>query len=344
MQNIKITIKGIIFLMGFVLLLVAFTFVLRDKTCAEEYFPFFKENVDYDVYIIGTSVARGGVSPLDLWHQYGITSYNLAMSGQTLPLNYYSLKSAININKPKVVIADLSYIYLEEQSLTEGRIHQLIDNMPFSSDKLKTIEKLVKPSEWQYYLFNILYYHERWKELSPKDFTKINSLNKGCVLGSITNDSEGNYFNPETKFAEPLSILPKEEKTELSADTKEWILKIIDLCKQENIELIFIAFPTYAQGETGSHGDGYKLQRLWNHFYDIAIEYNVEYINYMHELDRISFDYQNDLVDYYHLAYTGAEKITNDLGQLLVQKYKLEDRRNDNLLASWNEQWKELDE
>lgn len=43
------------------------------------------------------------------------------------------------------------------------------------------------------------------------------------------------------------------------------------------------------------------------------------------------------------MAYTGSEKVTNDLGEFLVRKYNLQDRRGDIKLQEWDEQWNELE-
>lgn len=287
----------------------------------------------------------GGVSPLDLWHDYGIISYNLAMSGQTLALNYYSLKSAIKVSKPKVVVADVSYIFMEDQNAegSTARRHQLIDNMPWNRGKLDAVAGLVEPEEWQDYLFNISYYHERWKELTANDFTSFKSLNKGCVLISCVKDGDGNFIDAEERFKEMLPIIPKEEKMEIPVMAREYVEKIAELCKEEDIELVFVAYPAYAWGKV-NHGNGDELQKMWNKFSDVVAEYGVNYINYMHEFERISFNPQEDLADWRHLSYTGAEKVTSDLGKFLVCEYDMEDRRNDISLREWESQWNKLED
>lgn len=343
MKKFRFAIQSISFALIFFILFGLLGGILQNKTCAEEYSPFFREDVDdYDVLIIGSSVARGGISPLDLWHNYGIVSYNLAMSGQPLGLNYYSLKSAFKFRRPKVVVVDVTYIFLQNQNGAEERQHQLIDNMPWQYGKLDAIISLIEPEKWNDYFFKLLFYHTRWKELTAKDFAQVESLNKGCTLSSFTRDADGNLLDAREYFGEPLQIIPKTEKMEIPAAVLESIEKIIDLCKKEGVEIVFVAFPCYAWGEV-NHGDGAELQKMWNQFYDVSEEYGVEYINYMHEFDKINFDPGNDLTDWRHLSYTGAEKVTNDLGDFLVSEYGLSDRHGDPKLSNWDIQWEELE-
>lgn len=60
MHTCKRAIKGVVFFLIFVLLIGKAEYVFRDKTNAAQYRPFFDEKINYDVYIIGTSVAVGG--------------------------------------------------------------------------------------------------------------------------------------------------------------------------------------------------------------------------------------------------------------------------------------------
>lgn len=344
MQRIKWIIKSVSFILIFFILFHAATGIFQDKTCADEYKVFWEEKIDnYDMLLFGTSVARGGVSPLDLWHDYGIVSYNLAMSGQTLELNYYNIKSAIKFRKPKIIVADVTYIFNSNQYGAEERRHQLIDNMPWHHGKMGTIVSMIKPEEWKDYFLNLFFYHSRWKDLTAKDFTQIKSLNKGCNLASFSRDANGNFFDARVFFSEPLPIIPETEKQEIPEAALEYVRKIVELCKKEEIELVFVAYPCYAWGEV-NHGDGAELQKMWNQFYDVAAEYDIKYINYMHELDRIDFDPCEDLADWRHLSYTGAEKVTNDLGSFLVSEYGLSDRHGDPQLSEWDAQWEELEE
>ena len=62
------------------------TFVLERKKSYHKLSPFFREEQDYDVLFLGNSHMINGVLPMQLWDEYGITSYNLGGHAATLPL------------------------------------------------------------------------------------------------------------------------------------------------------------------------------------------------------------------------------------------------------------------
>ena len=45
-----------------------------------------------EVLFIGPSTSQLSISPLYIWHNYGVTSYNLSSSAQNYDMSYYLLK------------------------------------------------------------------------------------------------------------------------------------------------------------------------------------------------------------------------------------------------------------
>lgn len=100
-MTIKQCIHTILFLVLFVVLLRFATYVLRDKSGAEYIYNFRDEPKNsIDVILLGSSHMYRTIQPMELWNDYGIASYNLGSSEQSLPLSYYLLKEAIRKQKP----------------------------------------------------------------------------------------------------------------------------------------------------------------------------------------------------------------------------------------------------
>lgn len=330
----KRIIRCVCFAVVFMVCFLSITDVMRNKDDATSYAPFYQEDEQYDVLFVGTSVTNCGISPLDLWNDYGIVSYNIANSGQGIANSYYALKDALRVQKPQLVVMDVSYIARDSST---GMIHTLFDNMPMGQAKWQGVRDLAPESEWIDYFVPLLYYHQRWEELSAKDFDRIVSLNRGGAVMKQSYDKEGKVFDTSV-FSEGMVIVPEDEKSPMDEKRQEYIGRITQLCRDNDVDILFVNYPGYAVGET-NHGDGEELQRLWNGFADVARENHADYMNCLHMIDEIEFDFATDLADWRHLNINGNKKITHYIGSYIQEQYNIPDRRNETELQHWNEDY-----
>ena len=80
--------------------------MVRRDDVTEEKSSFFNDR-NYDVLFFGTSHVRMGCIPFQLWKDYGITSYNLAVSAMQIDTAYYAIKEACYYHKPKIAVLDV---------------------------------------------------------------------------------------------------------------------------------------------------------------------------------------------------------------------------------------------
>ncbi|HOO29083.1 MAG TPA: hypothetical protein PLU43_11515, partial [Lachnospiraceae bacterium] len=140
----------------------------QDGRITEE---FYKEQLDTDIIFVGSSTVYSGVSPLILWEKYGYTSYDRSNSSQTIWISYYMIEDAIKCHKPKLVVLDIGFIKYWDTYAEEPSNRKAIDGMRFSKTKLACIGAAMDQDEKiTDYLFPILRFHSRWKELQPEDF------------------------------------------------------------------------------------------------------------------------------------------------------------------------------
>lgn len=317
-EKIKFLIKAALFCILFSFVLAGVTFILRDKTNAKYIMPFWNEK-QLDVVMVGSSHCYRSIYPLDLWNSLGVTSYNMGTSEQSLPCSYYLVKEAIEIYNPKIVIMEM---YMagngNDKYFRYPRIHQVVDNFPWSINKIELIKDIIPKEDRKEFYFNILKYHTRWSELKQEDFEAIESYSKGVEYdGRIT---------PYEDF----EILSKNDTIELSDIIREYLVKTIQICKETNTELILIGVPYHA---TDVQING---QRVLNAVFPIAEEYNVPYINMFHKLDEIGIDMSNDFAELQHLNISGARKVTKYLGEYINENYNLEDKRDNPDYEEWH--------
>lgn len=288
----------------------------------EEYY---KDKSDHEVVFIGDCEIYENFSPITLWEKYGITSYMRGSAQQLIWHSYYLLEDTLRYETPKVVVFNvLSLKYNEPQSEAYNRMS--IDGMEWSMAKVNNImASMTEEENFIEYVFPLLRYHGRWSELTADDFEHL--FSKDLVTHN------GYYMRvdvkPQGTFPSPM---PLTDYT-LGENAMSYLQKMVDLCKENNIELVLIKAPT-------EYPHWYKE---WDEqVVDFAKENEVTYINYIPLQDEIGLDMSQDTYDAgLHLNTQGAEKMSDYFGAWLVENYDLTDYRENAEYASiWQEKIK----
>ena len=111
------------------------------------------------------------------------------------------------------------------------------------------------------------------------------------------------------------------ERQPLPEKAHEYLMKIIELCDSENIELVLIKSPFADELE--------DLEYMkYNTVADIAKEHNIPFINY--NIDNpANIDFSTDYFDHVHMNVSGANRLTKHLGNYLNENYEIADRRGE---------------
>lgn len=305
-----------VWLFALVVCLLGLDRAMRREDSDLKYSAFYAETQPIDVYFLGTSHVIDGIYPMELWLDYGIVSYNLGNSAETMEATYWTLRLALQKNKPKVAVVDVGYVD-RAQSISANLplSHTYLDSVPLSVEKLRAIWSLFPEGSRAEFVFPLAVHHTRWEEFldGVQKTTDCVPCMRGAELhtGRIAAES----------FQRTL------ERDETDTPGKQALRRIIELCRDEGIEVELIGLPYPAEAER---------QQMMNSVQSIADEYGVQY----HSL----FDVEG-LVDFYtdfcdgisHLNPDGAVKVTAWLGEMLSESYDLPDRRGDPAYAHWNE-------
>lgn len=249
-----------------------------------------------DLVIVGDSESYSSFIPLQMWKDYGITSYVCGTPSQTLDYSEDFLRKAFENQKPKLVVLETNAIFRR-----------------FSLGS----EILIRADE----KFSIYRYHDRWKNISFVDFSSevandyvVND--KGYRIdGSVKSGDASNYMKPSDK------------KEKLPVKNKSYLYSIINLCKDNGAELMFVSTPSLKNWNSERH----------NTVAELAEEFGIEYID-MNMLNiEIPIDWSCDTKDAGdHLNYAGAVKATGYFGECLNSKNIFEDHRNDAAYSDWD--------
>lgn len=334
MQKVNRLISVILLTMLVILSICKASDFLQLKSSDNRYASYFTEETQIDVLFLGSSHVRHGFFPSKLWNDYGITSYNLAGDGNTIPISYWSLVNALDYQTPKVVVMDVFDMWPGKIcSPVWGPVHAALDAYPVSYNKYKMIKDLFRDKNmtdengssiydkrWEL-LWDMGEYHTRWNSLSEEDFASQSDLRNNSRVW---------------KGAGPLvEIVPRTERTyaqtadNLYYDTiaEDYLERMIALCKEKNITLLLI--------NTGYDCDD-ESKYFADSVYEIAERHNLQYIDFTKE-KIINFKTDLHTTGHNtHVNFSGAQKFTSFLGEVLSGQYQLTDYRNDKKYGKWH--------
>ena len=299
-----------------VCLLAADRLTRRDDS-ARKYAPFFEEKQDIDVLFLGTSHVLDGVSPMELWRDYGVTSYNMGNSSEPLDVTEWVLRIAMQTHKPKVAVIDVYYIDRQvDDAWAYSFRHLFLDAVPLSDLKVQAVRATLPRDQWLEFLMPFSLYHGRWEELLG-----------GKAERNV--DCEPYMMGGELRIFR--ATVPPYTRTTLASQEEQpgeaALRRIAALCRENGIEPVFMAIPAPVSEEEQMH---------MNRVQGLADELGVPFIN-LFDVEGL-VDFETDCYDYLgHMNPDGASKITAYLGRWLTERYALEDRRGDAAYAHWDE-------
>ncbi len=280
---------------------------------------YYEESTSHDVLFLGDCEVYESFTPPTLWEEYGITSYIRGTPQQLIWHSYYLLEDTLRHETPKAVVYNVyAMCYGEPQNEAYNRI--ALDGMKLSTTKLRAIRASMTEEESMIsYLFPLLRYHSRWKELTGEDFTYLfdrdTISHNGYLMQTGVKPMEVEIEgNPLLDPALP----------EISFDYLE---RMRALCEEKGIELILVKAPTNFWG--------YYWYDEWNEqIEDYAREKGVAYYNFIPHAEEMGIDWTTDTYDAgAHLNVFGAEKLTSCFGAILQSDHGIADRRGDAALA-----------
>ncbi len=267
-----------------------------------------------DVLFLGSSVVVNAFIPQQIYNDHGIRCYNLGSEQQSIYMSYYWLKEALSYQKPKVVVLDVLFMWdLHSESpinMAEGFTRKCLDPMRWSPVKQEAVHNLCaldkSQSELSYYLTNFRY-HSRWTDLKEYDF-KPSMTDNNPLLGyaPIVGDGPDSY----TPF-EPSDI---EATMEFHPLMQEYLDRIVELCRENNIKLVMIDMPG-----NGMHDGVHNAHVLY------AKENNIDYMNLCTRDNYEKIGGELPVINIVgHPNVPGAVKLSTFMGNTLHDLYDLQ--------------------
>lgn len=274
-----------------------------------------KNSLDY--LYLGSSYAYCDADPAVIYSETGLTGYVLAGPEQTLSQTYWYLREALRTQTPGVVVLEASALqFAPYQSYTQVNVGY----MPAGLNRLGAVFSASEPELRVGLLFELYFYHDRWKEVTLGEIRAAlcppsADLLKGYtpVEGAFETSAEGPFLR---------EVQPDEVYQKNLAD----LGRIAALCAERNVPLAVVLHPTYSQIPTETRTRmAADLAALGISFYD-----------WTEDSAALGLDFPLHYYDPGHLNQSGAEIFSAWLGGFLIDELKLSPRtqREENA-AAW---------
>lgn len=265
-------------------------------------------NISYDLIIMGSSRGSNAYNPIIIDSIAGTKSYNLTSGSQNVVETFYLLEEVFRYQKPKIVVYETFL-----PSFTENPdYYHILSHSKFMSPqgKYDLIVKGFGSEGMVNYALPILKYRTYLKndlkklfKSSEKDTNTIKLIEGYYYTDKVADSASIANFEPIYSF----------ENTVVSAENiMESLHLLSDLCAKNNALLIAVRAPYPPSrleiSETDTAHTFFK--KMFNDedipFYDF---------NYLGGFDY----YDEDFTDYHHLNFNGANKVSDELGQIIMQ-------------------------
>lgn len=164
-----------------------------------------------DVLFLGHSGAYSAISPMELYKEYGFTSYVCAQPVQLPWESVKLLKGVTKVQSPKLVVVEVDHLFYDKQST----------------------ESWNEIRGGFFKAFPVFRYHAAWKDWFTNDKQHSRSATKGFFLSRDVRPYTGNKKPIKT------DKVYKIKKRQLKS-----LEKICEICAKRNIALMFVEVPS----------------------------------------------------------------------------------------------------
>ena len=250
-----------------------------------------------DMIVYGDSESYASIIPMQLWNDYGYTSYVCGTSGQTLPDTCRIAFDTLKNQSPKMVILEADTVYAQtEISVPIARV--------------------------LYKILPVMEYHNRWKKLNLNDFF-------GKIKYTDRDSNKGYYYLSNVDPVEGDSYMEYTDEIEEIPTINKYYIKLLKAyCESKGAKFAIVSVPSYKNWNYPRHNgvkqfadeEGIEFLDLNEKKDEVAIDWSQE---------------TSDKGD--HVNYPGARKTTKYLGEWLNEKNILENHKDDTNYTYWEE-------
>lgn len=262
--------------------------------CVESYAY---QKCDADVVILGSSRAKHHYVPSIITDSLGLSCYNLGEDGKNIYFQYALLSLLLAHHTPKIVIYDCFSVDVIKTDFKYD-LGSLSDLYPIYG-KRNDVDALIDL--------------QGPKFISRISFSHVYRYNSRFIdyLSSNHNNVQSGYVPLGGIYEGELGIINKKEETSTDDMKFMYIQKLIDLCQNKDIQIIFAVSPHFTLNEN----DG-VISKKYERVNELCNKNDIPFLYY--ELDSTFLQRKDLFRDIGHLNDNGARLYT----QLFVSNLK----------------------
>ena len=261
-----------------------------------------------DVLYFGSSYAYCDINPSIVYEHSGLTGYVVGGSEQTFAHTYWYLKESLKTQTPQAVVIEATGLFFQPyQNYTQVNVGY----MPFGLNKLGAIfDRGTEPDLRLGLLFDLYFYHDRWKGFSPGDAIRaLKPIGRDDLKGHTAVDKV-----LENVGAAP-TVKDRDLKPEDYAQNLADLGRVLELCRERSIPVVLTINPTYTQCTPETYEKAISDVK--------AMDSTVKFYNWSNSFAELGLDPKVHIYDGWHLNQDGAAIFSAWLGGFLKDEIGL---------------------
>lgn len=178
-----------------------------------------EEENTIDVVVLGDSEAYRSIIPLEMYREYGFTTYIVASPEQKMYQSGEILNKVLETQRPKLCILDVNLIF-RNFSAFEPYEHQMETAFP------------------------IFKYHNGWKSIVDPDYSYDDIGEKSY---------KGYRLNKKVKGIKNVFFEPTQDARKISSKNLSYFDEVVEICKKNDIELLLLSTPSAKNWDYSKH-------------------------------------------------------------------------------------------
>ncbi len=320
-------IKSIVFSVIFLFLIVSLSYIMRTNGDTKDRFSGFyaeKKNT-IDVLMIGSSTVGTSFIPAYLWGNYGFTSYPLSSNSQRPKAIKYIIDEGLKYQDPSLVVIEMRTFIMEDSyfSSDEGHIREIVDNMKYSTGRIRSINALTEEfdDKTPFYL-DLIKYHSNWGILmNPEEWKKYDFVEKNPDKGFV-------YLYEDESFKDDTIDVYTEARLPLPSEQEAVLRDLLGYLTENDIPALFVVSPREKM-------EGYE--EMMNYAGDIITQAGFDFLDLNFMNKETDIKYSHDFNDGAHTNIWGAVKASKVLGQHIKDNYDVSRQHDDQTVKDWDE-------
>ena len=326
MKRILPVLRGFLFIIILLVIVLSVQQVLSvdSERIYENVHGFYRERPgSLDGVFIGSSNVHSFWEPVFGWKQSGITVWNLSVDQMPMKAIKYYIIEARKTQPDALVMINLNSFRKETATPEIRQIHYAVDYCPFSINKIRMISALNSGPEHGFSdlvesFFPLIRFHSRWSDLKQWSFSNSSLRFKSSIAYSVYQTTSVDLSGKLTYYGAPET--PPDDVLAVFSD-------LLLYCQKNHISVLFVKVPQVMSKEE---------QGRLNYLESMAAAAGFPCLDLFENMDSLDLDLGSDFYNSGHTNVHGSFKISNCLGQYLVQNYRFPDKRGLSEYAGWD--------